>query len=97
MNSKKWKNIFKEESKNLYKELEPFIKKSEYVNEKPIVEAKNLSHSFHNKVIYENISFEIFENEKLAFLGPNGAGKTLTVSTLCGYVKPKSGNNQVFV
>ena len=44
------------------------------------------------KVIYKNINFEIYENEKVAFLGPNGAGKTTMISTICGFIKPKSGN-----
>lgn len=91
MNSKKWKLVSKHKKIDVYKNLATFIKKENYDN-KVLIRAKNLTHSFKNKVVYKKISFEIFENEKLAFLGPNGAGKTLTVSTLCGYEKQKEGD-----
>lgn len=76
---------------NPYKNIQSFIKKENYFNENPLVIVNNIKHQFKNNLIYENISFEIFENEKVAFLGPNGSGKTLTISTLCGFIKPKNG------
>ena len=83
-------------TKNPYKGIKLFVKKDTYNQLKPIIKVTNMSHSFRikNKVkeIYNNINFEIYENEKVAFLGPNGAGKTLTVSTLCGIYKPKEGH-----
>lgn len=89
------KKFLVNELSNPYKDIELFIKKDGYKKLNPLIEVKDLSHKFRvrnkEKIIYENINFEIFENEKLAFLGPNGAGKTITVSTLCGIMKPKSG------
>lgn len=84
--------------KNPYDNLKTFIKKENYNNETPLIIVKNLCHSFKqkniNKIIYSNINFEIFKNERLAFLGPNGSGKSLTVSTIAGIIKPKKGNIQ---
>ncbi len=89
------KNLIRNDNINPYKDIETFIKKEKYKNFNPLIEVRNLSHKFKTKnkekIIYENINFEIFENERLAFLGPNGAGKTLTISTLCGIIKQKSG------
>lgn len=60
-----------------------------------MIEVKNLTHEFKTinktKVIYKDISFNIYKGEKIAFLGPNGAGKTLMVETLCGTRKQTSG------
>lgn len=86
-----WKELKHVEHKNPYDSIKPFIKKENYISEKEIVKVRDISHTFGNKNIYENISFEIFDNERVAFLGPNGSGKTLTISTVCGFVKPKSG------
>ena len=43
-----------------------------------------------------NINLEITPGEIFALLGPNGAGKTTLISTICGLVRPSSGNIQVF-
>lgn len=81
--------------KNPYDGVDKFIQKESYKNNTPLIVCKNLSHSFKqkniNKIIYKNVSFEIYKNERLAFLGPNGSGKSLTVSTIAGIIKPKSG------
>ena len=74
---------------NPYLHLDKFIRKESYSSMKPLVLVNNISHSFNHRNIYQDISFEIYENERLAFLGPNGSGKTLTISTVAGFVKPK--------
>lgn len=86
-----WKNIKPNENSNPYKNIKTFIKKDNYDKNSIIVKADSLEHHFKNKEIYSDISFELYEGEKVAFLGPNGAGKTLTISTICGFLKPKSG------
>lgn len=39
----------------------------------------------------KDINLEIAKGEILALLGPNGAGKTTLISTICGIVRPSSG------
>ena len=43
------------------------------------------------KILHGN-SLEIKSGEIVGLLGPNGAGKTTTFYTVCGLVKPSSGN-----
>ena len=92
----KWKrkninNNNLEINNNPYSNLSKFIKKETYSSMKPLVLVNNISHSFDHREIYKDISFEIYDNERLAFLGPNGSGKTLTISTVAGFIKPKTG------
>lgn len=84
--------VVNQNENNPYLHLDKFIQKESYSSMKPLVLINNISHSFEHRNIYQNISFEIYENERLAFLGPNGSGKTLTISTIAGFLKPKSGN-----
>lgn len=99
MNKKKdiWnqiKDIEIIEQFNQYDNLEIIINENKSESEL-LIEVKNLTHEFKtinkSKVIYENVSFNIYKGEKIAFLGPNGAGKTLMVETLCGTRKQTSG------
>ncbi|SEL69067.1 ABC transporter ATP-binding protein [Parapedobacter koreensis] len=39
----------------------------------------------------KDLSLSIKKNEIFGLLGPNGAGKTTLISTLCGMIKPTSG------
>ncbi len=83
-----------EERKNPYLDLDVVVHPKND-NQELMIEVKNLTHEFKTilgtKVIYKNISFNIYKGEKIAFLGPNGAGKTLMVETLCGTRKQTSG------
>ncbi|MDK2819929.1 MAG: ABC transporter ATP-binding protein [Mycoplasmataceae bacterium] len=79
---------------NSYENLKTIINDSDESKEL-IIEVKNLKHEFKTikktKHIYDNINFNIYKGEKVAFLGPNGAGKTLMVETICGTRKQTSG------
>ena len=48
-----------------------------------MIEASKLSFSYGNKKILNNISFKIFENDRLCVIGPNGSGKTTLLKSLC--------------
>ena len=48
-----------------------------------MIEASKLSFSYGNKKILNNISFKIFENDRLCIIGPNGSGKTTLLKSLC--------------
>ena len=49
-----------------------------------MIEVNNLSFSYdyNNKKILKNISFKLFENERLCIIGPNGSGKTTLMNII---------------
>lgn len=51
-----------------------------------------LTKKFANKIILDNISFEVKKGEILSIIGPSGCGKTTLLMTLIGLYKPNSGN-----
>jgi len=61
-----------------------------------VVECKNLTHFYGNKLIYENMSFNIPRGSTFGLLGKNGTGKTTTINILNGYLKPLSGRCLIF-
>lgn len=61
-----------------------------------IIEIKNLSHSFNNKKIYENLNLNIKKGSVFAILGKNGVGKSTLINILIGYIKPKNGECLIF-
>ncbi|MBA1341631.1 MAG: Trehalose/maltose import ATP-binding protein MalK [ANME-2 cluster archaeon] len=61
-----------------------------------ILELENVSKSYSNKQIIDNISFSVDQGEIFGLLGPNGAGKTTTLRMMLDIIKPESGNIKVF-
>ncbi|RIH65582.1 ABC transporter ATP-binding protein [Mariniphaga sediminis] len=56
-----------------------------------IVECRNLTHYYGNKMVYEDLNFNIKKGSILGLLGKNGTGKTTTINILNGYLTPRSG------
>ncbi|MEO0224101.1 MAG: ABC transporter ATP-binding protein [candidate division WOR-3 bacterium] len=54
------------------------------------LKVKHLTKKINNKIIFENVSFEI-ESGILLIRGPNGSGKTTLLKILAGFEKPSSG------
>ena len=57
----------------------------------PFLQAENLSKRFGDQLLFENISFTIFEHQKVALISRNGAGKTTLMEILAGNDTPESG------
>jgi lipopolysaccharide export system ATP-binding protein len=53
---------------------------------------QDITKSIKKTQILHGISLEVKSGEIVGLLGPNGAGKTTTFYTVCGLVKPTSGN-----
>ena len=62
-----------------------------FKNAEPLLEVKNISISFENRKILDNISFKISPGEILGLLGPNGAGKSTIFNLITGILKPNFG------
>ncbi|MCX7821281.1 MAG: ATP-binding cassette domain-containing protein [Brevinematales bacterium] len=57
---------------------------------------KNVSFSYKNIKVLENISFHIHENEFVSLIGPNGAGKTTILKLILGLLLPDGGEIKIF-
>ena len=57
----------------------------------PILEIKNLSFSYNDRIIFDGLSLSISQGAKIGIMGPNGAGKTTFLRTIVGLNKPDSG------
>ena len=53
---------------------------------------ENLYMSFGTQVIFDNISFQINNNDKVGIIGVNGAGKSTLFNILLGNITPDAGN-----
>ena len=56
-----------------------------------IIEFKNVSLSYGNRLILDNINFKINEGQIFGMLGPNGVGKSTIFNLITGLIYPKTG------
>ena len=61
---------------------------------KPILLVKNVTKSFNNRVVLNQINFHLNRGEIFGILGPNGAGKSTLIRTL-NRLQPLSAGNVV--
>jgi ATPase components of ABC transporters with duplicated ATPase domains len=57
----------------------------------PYLQVESLSKRFGDQLLFENISFTIFEQQKVALIARNGTGKTTLMEILAGNDTPESG------
>ena len=56
-----------------------------------VIEAKNVSKSYGDRLLFEGLSFNLPPAAKLGIIGPNGAGKTTLFRIITGLEQPDSG------
>ena len=59
---------------------------------KKIIELKNVTTSFDGKVVLDEITLTIYDNEFLTLLGPSGCGKTTTLRIIAGFETADEGD-----
>lgn len=59
---------------------------------KIMIELKNISKTFKNELIFNDISLEFFDNTIYGIIGRNGSGKSVLFKMISGYMKPDVGN-----
>ncbi len=61
-----------------------------------VIELKNINIGYHqkhnSKLVAENLSAKLKQGELSCLLGANGMGKSTLVKTMCGFLRPISGN-----
>ena len=62
-----------------------------FKNPLPIISLENISLSFGNRKILDNVSFKINQGQILGMLGPNGVGKSTIFNLITGLLKPDYG------
>ena len=60
-----------------------------------VLEATNLSKSFGDRVLIDNLTFSLPRNGIVGVIGPNGVGKTTLMKTIVGLEEPTSGTLEV--
>ncbi len=60
------------------------------------LETNHLSKKYGNRLVVDDLSFNVKPGQTLGLLGPNGAGKTTTIRMLMGLTKPSSGSASIF-
>ena len=66
-----------------------------FKNINSIIEFKNISLSYGNRLILDNISFKINEGQIFGMLGPNGVGKSTIFNLITGLINPGSGKIKI--
>lgn len=56
-----------------------------------LVNGKNISKSYGDKLIIERSSFQLNEGEKIGLIGANGVGKTTLLEIISGEIRPEEG------
>ena len=60
-----------------------------------IIEFQNVSLSYGNRLILDNINFKINEGQIFGMLGPNGVGKSTIFNLITGLITPKHGKIKI--
>lgn len=60
-----------------------------------VIEANNISKAFGDRVLYENLSFNLPKGGIVGIIGPNGAGKTTLFRMITGQEQPDAGEFRV--
>ena len=67
------------------------IQKEVFILSQNIIEIKNVSKTYGDNTVLNNLSLNIRKNEFLTLLGPSGCGKTTTLKILAGFESGDSG------
>ena len=60
-----------------------------------IISFENVSLSYGNRLILDNINFKINEGQIFGMLGPNGVGKSTIFNLITGLINPKNGTIKI--
>jgi ATP-binding cassette ChvD family protein len=60
-----------------------------------VIDVENISKQFNDRILFENLSFQIPKGAIVGIIGPNGAGKSTLFKMLMGQEEPDSGHIKI--
>ncbi len=89
-----YEKLLGQEGKAKEAQLELFIPPGPRLGSK-VIEATNVSKSFGDRLLFENMNFSLPQGGVVGVIGPNGAGKTTLFNMIVGKEQPDSGSFEV--
>jgi ATP-binding cassette ChvD family protein len=86
-----YEQLLSKETEKLARELEIFIPPGPRLG-KVVIESENVSKSFGDRLLVENMNFSLPPGGIVGVIGPNGAGKSTLFKMIIGQDTPDSGN-----
>jgi sulfate-transporting ATPase len=85
-----YETLLSRDSEKQEKDLEIYIPPGPRLGN-VVIKAENLSKAFGDRLLFENMSFDLPAGGIVGIIGPNGAGKTALFRMIIGREKPDSG------
>ena len=86
--------LLNEDVKEKEEKLQIFIPNGPRLGDQ-VIEAQNVSKAYDDKLLFENLNFNLPPNGIVGVIGPNGAGKTTLFRLIMGLEQPDSGSFKV--
>lgn len=86
-----YERMLDEDVKQKEEKLEIFIPNGPRLGN-TVIEAQNLTKTYGDRILFENLSFSLPPAGIVGIIGPNGVGKTTLFRIIMGLEKPDSGN-----
>ena len=88
---KNYDKLMSQDQKQVDEKLEIYIPNGPRLGTN-VIEATGVSKAFGDKLLYENLEFNLPQAGIVGIIGPNGAGKTTIFKMIMGEEKPDAGN-----
>ncbi len=88
---KNYDKLMSQDQKQLDEKLEIYIPNGPRLGTN-VIEAKGVSKAFGDKLLYENLNFNLPQAGIVGIIGPNGAGKTTIFKMIMGQEQPDKGD-----
>ena len=85
-----YEKLLDQEGEKRREELEIYIPPGPRLGD-VVLEAKNISKGYDDRLLYENLSFTVPPGAIVGIIGPNGVGKTTLFRMITGQEKPDTG------
>ena len=89
-----YEKLLGQEAKAKEAQLELYIPPGPRLGSK-VIEANNVSKSFGDRLLFENMNFSLPQGGIVGVIGPNGAGKTTLFNMITGKEQPDTGSFEV--